>query len=242
MGSSSICMIGGSCSWCELTMVNTTVLVCKTPHFAVTQTLLYHVLCCVCSTFGSSTPVIDRSYWCCRASRDKVNRTLEDIGLILQYQDHMLDKDDSDSMQDPNDGPPDWESGWADNLLLSRRNSIGSDLLESDNSNSTHCGVLSAAASAVGAASHCGASFVSDDDVPSISGTSNSIQGMLRSDAAQGRLREQTDYPPFMHPTYISYIQQASTKLAAICSLLALPTLAQEVPISICLYDLALLT
>ena len=141
----------------------------------------------------------------------------------------MLDKDDSDSVLDPNEAPPDWESGWADNLLLSQRNSIGSDLLESDNSNSTHCGVLSAAASATGAPSHSSASFVTDDDVPSISGTSNSIQGLLRSDAAQGRLREQTDYPPFMHPTYISYIQQASTKLAAVCRLLVLPALAQEV-------------
>ena len=164
----------------------------------------------------------------CRASHAKINRTLEDVGLILQYQDHMLDRDDTDSDQDPHDSPPDWESGWADNLLLSR-NSTGSGLLESDTS--THCGVLSAAASAVGAASHSSAGFQSDDEAPSLSGTSNSIQGLLRNESAQGRSRGHADYPPFTHPTYIAHIQQASTKLATICRLLDLAALAEEVRI-----------
>lgn len=165
---------------------------------------------------------------CCRASREKINRTLEDIGLVLQYQVHMLDWDDKDSAQGPQDHPPDWESGWADNLLLSRRNSAGSELLDSDNS--THCGVLSAAASAVGAvASHSSASFRSDDDAPSLSGTSSSIQGLLQGDSVRRAAQQQSEYLPFTHPTYIAHIQHVSTKMASICRLLALPALAQEV-------------
>lgn len=137
----------------------------------------------------------------------------------------MLDWDDSDSAQDQHDRPPDWESGWADNLLLSRRNSTGSDLLDTDNS--THCGVLSAAASA--GASHSSGSFLSEDDVPSLSGTSNSIQGLLQTDGTQRHSRQQQEYLPFTNPTYIAHIQQVSTKLASICRLLHLTALAKEV-------------
>lgn len=139
--------------------------------------------------------------------------------MVLQYQEHMLDSDDLDSVHDFNDGLPDWESGWDDDVHLTHNDSVSSNLLDSDVS--THCGVLSAAASVTGTASHSSAGFQSDEDGHSVGGTSLSTQ--------QSRSQARPDYLPLAHPTYVAYIHQASARLAAICRLLRLAALAEEV-------------
>jgi len=78
---------------------------------------------------------------------------LVDIGMVLQYHEHLLEADNSSNSDGVNDNAADWEGPWLDSALLSSQDSDISEFPGSDNS--THCGVLSAAASA---AAHSNAS------------------------------------------------------------------------------------
>ena len=163
---------------------------------------------------------------------------LVDIGMVLQYGEHLLDIDnssDSDGIHDI----ADWDGSWGDSALLSSQDSDISLFPSSDNS--THCGVLSAAASAVAHSNAGSMTCMSDDDGVSeaeqrthhgIGSPSDSLLEALWNSGSGPRGVQRgagPDYAPFTHPLYVAHMVQKAKLLANLCRMHNLPALLEQV-------------
>ncbi len=170
----------------------------------------------------------DQGLWpCCRHGQD-VNQLLVDIGMVLQYHQHLLEAGNSSVSDGVNDITADWDSAWAENGVLSSQDSDGSEFPGSDNS--THCGVLSAAASAAAHSNAGSMTYMSDDDATSEAEHGTYIQthgigspseglmeGLWRSGSGVLRGPTGVGYAPFTHPVYVSHMVQTAQSLRRLC-------------------------
>ena len=159
--------------------------------------------------------------------------------MVLQYKEHVL-KDDASSDSDAGGDPAvDWGSAWANSALLSSQGSDISDFPASDSS--THCGVLSAAASAAAHSNAGSATYVCDDDAVSDAGHSMHAQTQQAvsspGDAAweslwrSGSLSQSAglEYAPLTHPAYVAQMVQTAKCLVNLCREESLPALMEQV-------------
>ena len=176
---------------------------------------------------------------CCRRTKDAVNLLLVDIGMVLQYHEHLLEADNSSNSDGVNDNV--WEGPWVDSALLS---SSDSDISEFPGSyNSTHCGVLSAAASAAAHSNASSMTNMSDDDGASEAehstyartqhalGSPNDslMESLWRSGSGSMGHQRPPDHPPFTHPLYVTHMVRTAKKLVGLCQVAGLPALLEQV-------------
>ncbi|KAL0028831.1 hypothetical protein WJX79_010810 [Trebouxia sp. C0005] len=174
-------------------------------------------------------------------TKGAINLLLVDIGMVLQYCEHLLEADNSSNSDGVNDNAGDWEGPWVDSALLS---SLDSDISEFPGSdNSTHCGVLSAAASAAAHSNASSMTYMSDDDGASeaerstytrtqhASGSPNDslMESLWRTGSGPIGPQRPADYPPFTHPLYVAHMVRTAKKLVGLCQVLELPALLQQV-------------
>ena len=162
------------------------------------------------------------------------------IGMVLQYQEYLL-KDDVSSKSDGDSDPAaEWGSAWANSALLSSQDSDISEFPASDTS--THCGVISAAASAAAHSNAGSATYVSDDDASEAerSTQAQAQQHAVGSPAGEAGLdslwRSESlrqpaglEYAPFTHPVYVAHMVQTAQSLVSLCQEEDLPALLQQV-------------
>ncbi len=176
---------------------------------------------------------------CRRRTKDAVNLLLVDIGMVLQYHEHLLEADNSSNSDGVNDNV--WEGPWVDSELLSSSDSDISEFPGSDNS--THCGVLSAAASAAAHSNASSMTNMSDDDGASeaehstyartqhASGSPNDslMESLWRSGSGSMGPQRLADHPPFTHPLYVAHMVRTAKKLVGLCQVAGLPALLEQV-------------
>lgn len=176
---------------------------------------------------------------CYRLAKDAVNLLLVDIGTVLQYHEHMLKADNSSNSDGVNDNV--WEGPWVDSALLS---SLDSDISEFPGSdNSTHSGVLSAAASAAAHSYASSMTCMSDDDGASEAehstyartqhtmGSPNDslMESLWRTGSGPIGSQRPPDCPSFTHPLYAAHMLRTATKLVGLCQVVELPALLAQV-------------
>ncbi len=161
--------------------------------------------------------------------------------MVLQYHEHLLEADNSSNSDGVNDNAAVWEGPWVDSALLS---SLDSDISEFPGSdNSTHCGVLSAAASAAAHSNASSMTYMSDDDGASeaehstyartqhVSGSPNDslMESLWRTGSGPIGPQRPPDYPPFTHPFYVAHMVRTAKKLVGLCQVVELPALLEQV-------------
>ena len=159
--------------------------------------------------------------------------------MVLQYHDYLLKADDSSESVGLNDITVEWESAWADSALFDTQDSDGSEGPGSENS--THCGVLSAAASAAAHSNAGSMTYMSDDDTMSeaeqgaharaqhaVGSPSNGVmEGLWGS--GSGALRGPAQLAPFTHPVYVAHMVRRAKFLVRLCRQEDLPALLEQV-------------
>ena len=188
---------------------------------------------------GVNTSFVSVIASCCRLTKDAVNLLLVEIGMVLRYHEHLLEADNSSNSDGMNDSV--WEGPWVDSALLSSSDSDISGFPGSDNS--THCGVLSAAASAAAYSNASSMTNMSDDDGASeaehstyartqhASGSPNDslMESLWRSGSGPMGPQRPADHPPFTHPLYVAHMVRTAKKLVGLCQLVELPALLEQV-------------
>lgn len=171
-------------------------------------------------------------------TKNAINLLLMDIGMMLQYHEHLLEADHSSNSDGVN--AADWEGPWVDSALLCSQDSDVSEFPESDNS--TYCGVLSAAASAAAHSNASSMTYMSDDDGASeaehstyartqhaLGSPNDSLLETLWS-SGSGPIGPQRppDCPPFTHPLYVVHMVRTAKKLVGLCQVVDLPALLEQ--------------
>ena len=153
------------------------------------------------------------------------------IGMVLQYQEYLLKDDVSSDSDGGSDPAADWGSAWANSALLSSQDSDISEFPASDSS--THCGVISAAASAAANSNAGSATYVSDDEAQAQQHAVGSPVGDAGLDSLwrSESLRQPAgpEYAPFTHPVYVAHMVQTAKTLVSLCQEEQLPALLQQV-------------
>ncbi|DBA83973.1 hypothetical protein WJX77_006742 [Trebouxia sp. C0004] len=174
-------------------------------------------------------------------TKDAVNLLLVEIGMVLQYHEHLLEADNISNSDGVNDDAADWEGAWVDSALLSSQDSDISEFPGSDNS--THCGVLSAAASAAAHSNASSMTYMSDDDGASEADHSTYARTQHASGSPSDSLMESLwrsgsgpigpqrlpDYTPFTHPLYVAHMVRTAKKLVGLCRVVQVPALLEQV-------------